>query len=319
MMHLVKQFVYSVLPHALTLEYQAWKIKRRDCNARASIKTAIETISGRWPGLQQANSVTDSPIFIFSAGWRSGSTLLQRLVMSDPRVLVWGESYAHCNPVRMHADSLRTFSSLYPKDCWFLSDIKAQNSENLTDVFIANMYPDMNYLRKAHQDFFLGLLAKPAIANGYARWGLKEVRLGIEDAIYLKWLFPNAKFLFLYRNPYKCYSSLRPYLRGWSLYENWPTTPVRSSRRFGQHWKNLVEGYLNRAHEVNALVIKYEALCNGEFPVSELESYLDITIDQRVLSRKLGQTPKKEPMTKRELSGLKKSVGSLAVELGYNH
>lgn len=59
--------------------------------------------------------------------------------------------------------------------------MKAQGYENLTDIFIANMSPEMEYLKKAHQDFFLGLLARPAIGNNYSRWGLKEVRLGIDD------------------------------------------------------------------------------------------------------------------------------------------
>jgi hypothetical protein len=32
----------------------------------------------------------DQPIFVCAVGWRSGSTLLQRLLMTDPSVLVWG-------------------------------------------------------------------------------------------------------------------------------------------------------------------------------------------------------------------------------------
>ena len=33
------------------------------------------------------------PIFIFAAIWRSGSTLLQRLLCSDPSLILWGEPY----------------------------------------------------------------------------------------------------------------------------------------------------------------------------------------------------------------------------------
>ena len=33
-----------------------------------------------------------SPIFIFTTGWRTGSTLLQRLITSSGETLIWGES-----------------------------------------------------------------------------------------------------------------------------------------------------------------------------------------------------------------------------------
>ena len=214
-----RNFICSFVPHALKLEYCAWRVVQKDRKRIGSIQESIKEIETRWPDL--VNNITDSPIFIFSAGWRSGSTLLQRLVMSDKRVMIWGEPFKHCNFVRMHAASLCAINIKYPINNWFLSKIKAQNSQQLTYIFIANLYPEMRYLQQAHQNFFLSLLAKSAIDNNYSRWGLKEVRLGIDDAIYLKWLFPHAKFIFLYRNPYGAYASLRPHLikRKWSLYE----------------------------------------------------------------------------------------------------
>src|SRR5215470_16856110 len=33
---------------------------------------------------------SESPIFLLSIGWRSGSTLLQRDLVTDPRLLLWG-------------------------------------------------------------------------------------------------------------------------------------------------------------------------------------------------------------------------------------
>ena len=35
----------------------------------------------------------ESPIFLLAAGWRSGSTLLQRILVTDPSVLLWGEPF----------------------------------------------------------------------------------------------------------------------------------------------------------------------------------------------------------------------------------
>ena len=34
------------------------------------------------------------PVFVFSAGWRSGSTMLQRMIMeNNPELLIWGEPF----------------------------------------------------------------------------------------------------------------------------------------------------------------------------------------------------------------------------------
>ncbi len=56
--------------------------------------------------------------------------------------------------------------------------------------------------------------------SGSACRGLKEVLLTIEHARYLKWLFLNAKFLFLYRDVYKGYLGLRrrPWVNVWPDY-----------------------------------------------------------------------------------------------------
>lgn len=311
-----KRIIRGFVPHALKLEYKSWETQRKDAKQLAPIKETLEAIETRWPDSADFN-VTDNPIFIFAAGWRSGSTLLQRLLMSDERVLIWGEPFDHCNPVRMHAESLRRVNGDYPCNDWFLGKRQTQGGRSLSDVFIATMYPDVKYLRKAHQEFFLNFLARPATDNGYSRWGLKEVRLGIEDAIYLKWLFPNAKFLFLYRNPYKAYTSLRPHFYNWHLYETWPKTPIRTPYTFGKHWRSLVEGYINRGHEVEALIIKYEELCCGEFPIEKLETYLDIKISKDILGNRVGQTQKKVPISKIEIGLLNRGIGAWAEKLGY--
>lgn len=47
---------------------------------------AIKTLVERWPDLREHDS-SKSPIFVLAAGWRSGSTLLQRLLM--PPALIW--------------------------------------------------------------------------------------------------------------------------------------------------------------------------------------------------------------------------------------
>ena len=56
-----------------------------------------------------ADPADDAPIFLLSAGWRSGSTMLQRLLMSDPGVLIWGEPYDECGLVQALAGCAKAF------------------------------------------------------------------------------------------------------------------------------------------------------------------------------------------------------------------
>ena len=85
--------------------------------ARAAHRQALLLHPGVIAGIEQLHSVspvTDSndneePIFLLSAGWRSGSTLLQRLIMSDPRVLIWGEPYDECGMVQAMAGTMTAF------------------------------------------------------------------------------------------------------------------------------------------------------------------------------------------------------------------
>ena len=79
----------------------------------------------------------------------------------------------------------------------------------------------------------------------------------------------------------------------------------------------MVEGYVSRSHEVNGLVIKYEDLCSGQFPIEKLEDYLDVEISRDILEHKVGQTKKKESITKIEVILLKSAINPLAEELGY--
>ena len=57
-------------------------------SSRPSILSGIERLASLIP---DDGDDVDEPVFLFSAGWRSGSTLLQRLIMSDASIFVWGE------------------------------------------------------------------------------------------------------------------------------------------------------------------------------------------------------------------------------------
>ncbi|MDB9527246.1 sulfotransferase [Oscillatoria sp. CS-180] len=310
---MIKALLKKVLPNALIEErsIRRWyEVKQTDI---PTLDTAIAQIESRW-NFRPPN-IPDSPVFIFSTEWRSGSTLLQRLVNSDTRILVWGEPYNQGNFIQCLSDSLRSFTLDNPPDSYFINSSNFKNSEGvLARRWTANLYPDLPSLVNAHQNFYKTLYEKPALERGFERWGIKEVRLTIEHAYYLKWLFPNAKFLFLYRNPYDAYQSCHNW-RG--LYMRWPDSPVLNPEIFGTYWKQMLEGFQEGVDRVNGFLIKYEDFLMGEPSIDKLSSYLDLDLNAAVMDIKIGSQSKKVPLTTKQLRRLKKVVDPLATQLGY--
>ncbi|WP_293335475.1 sulfotransferase [Microcoleus sp. CAWBG58] len=289
-----------------------FKIKHEeDLKKVPTIEAALKNFSVRWPNIK--SNCDSSPVFIFSAGWRSGSTLLQRLVMSSGSIIVWGEPYGRAGLIDHLSSPLKSITDTYPAAEWFIDEVLSDSAplSNLAGEWIANLYPDINYLLESHIAFLVNHFEKPAKARGILRWGLKEVRLTIDHAIYLKWLFPNAKFLFLYRNPYNAYASFQ----GFYWYKKWPNEPVYTPEQFGLHWKNLLQGYIADSHKVNGMLIKYEDLCNENFDFTELENYLELKLNKTTIEKVIYST--KRQALPEELRLLNSVVNPLARELGY--
>lgn len=249
------------------------------------VSTALDTMERRWPRATRTSTTgeTEKPVFILSAGWGSGSTLLQRLVMSSGEVLVWGEPLDQAAPIQRMAAALGPIRPGWPPDNHFIS---APDLDRLSSEWVANLVPDIASYAAAHRAFlgaWLGNRAGAVPAN--LRWGLKEVRLTIDHARYLKWLYPDAKILFIYRDLLASYRSCK----GSNWLSVWPTYRVSPPLHFAHHWRFLLEGYLAGCRDVDGLLIKYEDLIAGRFDLRALCQYLGVeTLDESLLERKVG-------------------------------
>ncbi len=292
-------------------KYAVWKEHRRLAANPPGTWDALQIISSRWPDVKSQEQ--SQPIFILSAGWRAGSTLLQRIIMSKANIIIWGEPYSHTGLIKNMARPITAFTAKWPRDDWFVEQF---NRSELPQTWVANLYPSVKALLNAQIGFFKILFQEPAEQLGFSQWGIKDVRLTIDDAFFLQWLFPRAKFLFLYRNPYDCYRSYRFY--GY-WYKQWPDKPTFTPRAFGEHWKSLLAGFLSGYQRLGGKLIKYEDLCTGKVSLDDLESYLEIEIDKSILDVKVGSTKSKVgdiPFMEKYL--LKKAVEPLASELDYS-
>lgn len=288
----------------------------RSLNSPGTIESGLALLRERWPDLQSPDQT--SPVFIFSAGWRSGSTFLQRWVMTGKEILVWGEPYCLAGLIPSLSGQLKAFTQSWPEDKFFAAS--HDRAEDLTKTWVANLYPSLSDFMNAHIGYFEKLFIKPALAAGKDLWGLKEVRLGVEHACYLQWLFPNARFLFLYRNPYHAYGSYRKW-RNW--YRTWPDEPVFTAARFGAIWKELAADFLQNHHKTGGLLLQYEEL-RTQATKSRLEDYLGYRLaDASSLGRVSGTGAYNRAqgsahwIPKVEAFLLKRQVEPVSLQLGY--
>jgi hypothetical protein len=246
-------------------------------DAREGIADVLERLSNdfiiKQPDYQ-------APIFVLASGWRTGSTLLQRLLMSSGELLLWGEPYSDARPIQHMARSLTCFRPRWPNQNVL---IKNKRLENLSDEWIAYLFPDVNDLYAAHRKFLMQFLKQPAVDNGFMKWGLKEVRLSIEHAYYLRWLFPEAKFIFLVRDPVDAWKSYKG--NEWHL--EWPTIKIHSVEQFSTMWSVLASGFANDHKKFHSQLVRYEDLIDDSAEVvSNLENFTGISIDKRVLEKR---------------------------------
>ena len=281
------------------------------------ISEALNVIKKRWPEPDLKSDNSESPVFIFSAGWRSGSTLMQRLVVSSGEVFIWGEPFAGIIPGLAH--SLSIINLIWPPDNYFENHSDLQE---LSNQWIANLTPPICFLKKSHRSLLEKWLGESAKSKfEVSRWGFKEVRLTIDHARYLKWLFPDARFIFIYRNLFDTYKSWR----GNRWYGAWPGYFSWSPIVFACHWKLLLKGYLKGYKDVDGIIIKFEDLVAGRISLKEIADHIGVSnIDSSVLNKKVGSSKLNKKQKGKQLTRFERIIlsfigGSLLKKLGYKY
>ena len=296
----------------LASDYWKSRVLAPEIGSSKDLSKALGIIRTRWPETFSTVSSTSTPIFLFSAGWGSGSTLLQRLIVSCDSTLLWGEPHDHAVPIHRLAQMLTPINDRWPKDIYFRTTF---DERALKNQWIANLSPHPESLKNAHISFIESWLKVPAAAENCENWGLKEVRLTVDHARYLRWLFPNAKFVFLYRDVINSFRSCR----GVPWFSVWPTHGVSRPSAFAHHWRHLLSGFVDGAAELDALLVRYENLVSGDMPLSAISKYLGTgDVDAGILNNKLGaRSNKRGALTRRENWIIRSITDELREQLDY--
>ncbi|HEB55831.1 MAG TPA: sulfotransferase [Gammaproteobacteria bacterium] len=221
-------------------------------------------------------STNTSPIFIFSAGWRSGSTMLQRMITATNETLIWGEaggainsfSDAYTRYEQMLGEGKKLYKHGYGGNGAKQYEKMCENTKEIAHEWVACLNPPLEIIADSIRDSIESIYKKPALELGYKNWGIKEVQSNIETAFFLKKLFPQAKFIFLVRNPMNCLLSIKR--RGWMDKHN----DRKAIIYYANHWLNLAKSFQNLDF---GILIKYENLiANDDNAVQKLADYLEI-------------------------------------------
>lgn len=284
-------------------------------DARASRRAGLSMATASAPGVARffdlagsghaggGDRFDETPVFILSAGWRSGSTLLQRLVASGENVLIWGEPYDRGAVIQALAKSLGAFADGWPPDGYMLVP---ERLDQLSEQWTANLYPDFTALAAGYRALLLETFAAPARALGASRWGLKEVRFGLGEARLLKGLFPDARFLFIRRDLEAAYQSYRGFSGRRDWYAAWPDKPAFTPYAFARHWARLAAEFEVAAPEVGGILVGYEDLTAGRVDLVELGAYCGFDVARDVLEKRVGSGAERRGL--RELSWLERQM-----------
>jgi hypothetical protein len=231
----------------------------------------------------------DDPVFIASIGWRSGSTLMQRTIMTDPSILVWGEPLAHLLYLNRLAEPLFGITEQWPNESHWLSH---RPDVDLTRDWVATLAPDAGHLKAGYRAFLDNWLAVPARQRGFRRWGVKQVRWSGEDGLVLRWLYPDCHLLIIIRHPVSAYQSMRNFGFDPLVYGHlvkWPDEWVATLDDHARYWTSLAVSWAAVADKLGIALVRYEDFIEHRTDVDGIGASFGLDLHSEVaLSTKVG-------------------------------
>ncbi|MFZ4814344.1 MAG: sulfotransferase [Phototrophicaceae bacterium] len=198
------------------------------------------------------------PILLLASGQRTGSTLLQRFLLSHPRMMIWGEHDGVLGAM------LQRYERLYEWDGMFAHHLESFQASGYNN-FIPNLTPPLETIQAGFRAMVEALYQQPALAMGRDLWGFKEVLYDAEAALRFRALYPGLRVIYITRHPFGAFTSLLHEERLKASEVNIPLKDIWTRRKtiqWVQTWAHINASFLEHPAITEDWVYKltYEAL-----------------------------------------------------------
>lgn len=245
------------------------------------------------------------PIILLSPG-RSGSTLLQRIVNTSEKVIIWGEHNGFLSQV---AASYFNITCSQQMEKLYYSKLDEIQPEIITNSY-CDYDKNINWLnsfnkennKTIYRNFIFSILNQNITVNE-KRWGFKEIRYSINDQTVdmITDLFPDSKFIFSIRNPLDILTSMMldftTHNKKEEILEQKDDSMLfKILKNFIDRVKVFYDSLVrwDNNQQLNSITIKYEDLLSEkEQSIQKIFGFLDVPIPQNAyepFSFKLGNT-----------------------------
>lgn len=220
-----------------------------------------------------------TPLFITAPTARNGVTLLQRLVNSSRKMIVYGENLNFMSvlpklvhsSVQVHTERTAEFDVA-----------RKQFLEKTTEGWTSNLWPEPQpFMMIAFEAFYKSAATYQQLSEkyGYQRWGIKNPLNEPQMIERMRILMPNARYVFIYRNPLDVIRSAK---------SRQFITSMDQLKQYAVQWREVLSAVVKYGFP-EVWVLKYENLIDDPDPViDQLERFAGITdIDRTVMKRKI--------------------------------
>lgn len=178
----------------------------------------------------------------------------------------------------------------------------------------SELIPPPDALHRGIAALLFELYELPSRDLGFERWGIKEVRFGLNEILTLRHFYPKAKFLYLYRDLEAAYASYVGFTKSEKFFSRWPHRMESTPYRFAAHRSKLLGDFRYLAGVGIGILIKYEDMVESSDILDQIENYLECVINRDVLAMRVGASENKPapPWIERQLLSLGSKAGLAA-------
>lgn len=232
---------------------------------------------------RDAVKVSSPPVFVFTTGPCAGGKSLQQLLSASHELLVWSGTGG---ALRHTLEGLRQMDlAASPAMVKVLGGAGRATGKNRiprgTDVrsIVGSLRLAPSHLLRSYRQLFRRLYEVPAQGHGFSRWGLIESTGDRFVVDMLRLLHPDARFIFLVRDPLSCLAEIKA--RKLQARDGWGKQ-VSTGRMvwFARQWAALAAEFSSMDA---GLAVRFEDIIENEALSKELNDYLQLKLSSDML------------------------------------